>query len=102
LTPSQGSLGKTYTIHQQVRQLIIGVGPDSEARTDVWRVANLMLKRYGRTERYRLLDTTRAYALEKLAQSDELDALTGLGCNRAFAMANAPLSAQSATPWDAR
>jgi predicted ATPase len=28
-----------------------------------------------RTERYRLLDTTRAYALEKLAQSGELDAV---------------------------
>jgi hypothetical protein len=34
---------------------------ESRLPSDVWRAANLMLNRYGRTERYRLLDTTRAY-----------------------------------------
>jgi predicted ATPase/DNA-binding winged helix-turn-helix (wHTH) protein len=59
------------------------VATDPEiARSEVVEVlSNLVVKSLvltesnGCTERYRLLDTTRAYALEKLAQSGELDAV---------------------------
>ncbi|HEY2539307.1 MAG TPA: winged helix-turn-helix domain-containing protein, partial [Stellaceae bacterium] len=59
----------------------VATGPEI-ARSDVVELlSNLVAKSLvltesnSRTERYRLLDTTRAYALEKLAQSGELDAV---------------------------
>jgi predicted ATPase len=51
----------------------------------------------GRTERYRLLDTTRAYALEKLAQSGELDAVA-----RRHAEFYRDLFERAETEWETR
>jgi predicted ATPase len=51
----------------------------------------------GRTGRYRLLDTTRAYALEKLAQSGELDAVT-----RRHAEFYRDLFERAETEWETR
>jgi predicted ATPase/DNA-binding winged helix-turn-helix (wHTH) protein len=51
----------------------------------------------GRTGRYRLLDTTRSYALEKLAQSGELDAVA-----RRHAEFYRDLFEQAETEWETR
>src|SRR5689334_5376781 len=51
----------------------------------------------GRTGRYRLLDTTRAYALEKLAQSGELDAVA-----RRHAEFYRDLFERAETEWETR
>jgi predicted ATPase len=60
---------------------ILGTGPEIACSEVVEVLSDLVAKSLvltepnGRTERYRLLDTTRAYALEKLAESGELEAV---------------------------
>ena len=81
----------------------VATGPEI-ARSEVVEVlSNLVAKSLvltesnGRTERYRLLDTTRAYALEKLAEIGELDAVA-----RRHAEFYRDLFEQAETEWETR
>jgi predicted ATPase len=77
--------------HEIARSEVVEVLSDLVAKS-------LVLTEYnGRTERYRLLDTTRAYALEKLTQSGELDAVA-----RRHAEFYRDLFERAETEWETR
>jgi len=81
----------------------VATGPEIARSEVVEALSNLVAKSLvltesnGRAKRYRLLDTTRAYALEKLAQSGELDAVA-----RRHAEFYRDLFERAETEWETR